>query len=429
MNQPPTDPVEWHERAVIGTTMAMETGPYPAAILALESEHFSVRNHAVIWTAIAELIGRGDPTDAVAVYGVLIKHGHNGHGHLLARLTWEHITTAGVDHHAKQVWEAGQQRLLRSRINDIVERGSGGSFEEISTGVLDAVRNAERFCDNRGLVHVRQPMAEALTRLEKVATDPDALRCCRTGLADVDDQLTIENGSLTIVAGRPSMGKTAFAVGIARECSRDLTKGSVAIFSLEMSAVSLAIRLLAREARVPVKMLTNPRRQPQIAAALDRLSKSGLYLDDRGAIGPDEMSSTLARLGRVRLVVVDYLQLTRTSNAIDRHDLKIGAVTKGMKAIAKAHNCAVILLSQLNRRVEDRKPPRPLLSDLRDSGSIEEDADNVIMLYRGEYYDKTTSKPGVAEVMIVKQRGGPTADVEVAWMPEIQTFADLSRRD
>ncbi len=421
------EPVAWHERSTIGGVIAHKNGGYPSEVLSLEPEHFTEQRHAHIWTAVAELIGSGEPTDAASVYEKLVGYGHPGLGSYLVELGMNFPLTANLDHHAKKVWGAGQQRLLKSRIDEIVKRSNGESFEDVAGGVLDAVRATERICEGRGLVHMQEPLREALSRLEKQATDPDSLRCCSTGLRDLDEKLTLEEGAMTIVAGRPGMGKTAFAAGIARDCARDITKGAVAMFSLEMSAVALVLRLMSREARVESKRLTDPRKQAQVAAAINRLWGAGLYFDDRGSIGPEEIHSALSRIDGVRLVVVDYLQLAKLDKKLERQDLRIGAVTKGLKRVAKAFSCHVLALSQLNRAVESRNPSRPQMSDLRDSGNIEEDADNVLFLYRDEYYEPETQDKGVAEVIIAKQRNGPQGVVRLAWMPQFQTFADLAK--
>jgi replicative DNA helicase len=425
--KPDRAPLEWHEEAVIGGVLNWPEDGFPSVVRMLEPEHFEHGSNPVIWTAIAELMGKGDPIDPVSVYGKLVDHGHKGHGHYLVTASGSALT-ANTEYHAKIVWESGQQRMLKRRIDDIVDRSSGGSFDEVAGGVLDAVRSVERVCGSSGPVHIREPLRDAMSRLEKLSIDPDAFRVCGTGLSDLDDQLLMEAGAVTVVAARPGMGKTALAAGMARECARDITRGSVCMFSLEMSAVSLVVRLVSRESRVETKALTDTRHQPAVSAAVDRLWRSGLYFDDRANISTTEMSQALKQLGKVRLVVVDYLQLAKMDGDGDRHDIRIGQVMKGLKAISKENACHVIVLSQLNRNVEKRNPPIPQISDLRDSGNIEEDADNILFIYRNDYYpNPDPNRRGVADVIIAKQRNGPQGTVELTWIPTTQTFANLSR--
>jgi replicative DNA helicase len=424
------DAAHWHEQAVIGGTMEWslaKSEPLPNEVLTLEPEHFGDQRHGIIWMAIAELIGAGDPCDEVAVFGKLYQHGHQGYGAYLAQLGYEHALCANLSYHAEKVWELGQQRLLKSRVQDIVDR-SDGSYEDVAGAVADAAQSVQRMCSPGGLAHIREPLRQAVVRMEALSKNPDAMRCCKTGLDDFDAMLALEHKALSIIAGRPSMGKTAFAGGIAREIARDVTGGVVALFSLEMAAVQIIMRLIQREARVGKDGFANPRKQPTIANAVGRLWNACLYVDDRPGLSVSQMEAELKRVAPVRLILVDYLTLIKFDSGLDRHDLRVGEAVKGLKNLAKEFNCHTIALSQLNRKVEERSDKRPTMSDLRDSGAIEEHADNIVFLYRDEYYNPQSESRGHAEAIIAKQRNGKTGTVRLAFMPDFQLFAGLSRR-
>ena len=421
---------KWHEESVVGGVMVWsedERGPWPTEILALEPEHFDDCKLAKIWWAVAELIGGGHGCDLPAVAAKVEEHGHKGMASLLAELN-NHGLACNLGHHAACVWDAGQSRLLKARLKDAVERSDGG-IEDVAAGVADALRGAQRICGaSGGLIHVREPLREALARIEMLSKNPDAMRFVKTGLKDLDRVLVLEESALTVVAGRPGMGKTAFAGLVARSASKNITKGSTCVFSLEMSAVAVVTRLIQGESKISKTDLGNPAVMPEMMSGINRLHGSDLYFDDRAGLTPTEMIEALRRQGRVRLVIVDYLQLAKTDASIERQDLRVGAITKALKGIAKTFRCHVLALAQLNRGVESRKPPVPMMSDLRDSGAIEEDADNVVFLYREDYYDKRTDRKGEADIIISKQRNGATDTVRAAWLPQYQIFADLDNR-
>jgi replicative DNA helicase len=222
------------------------------------------------------------------------------------------------------------------------------------------------------------------------------------------------------------MGKSALAGNIAAECAKDVTKGATCLFSLEMSAVSLVRRLVAARSKIPSKRMVARIGDPGLMNAIEKTHHLDLWVDDRSGIGPAQIRQALLRLPKVRLVIVDYLQLVATDASIERHDLRLGAITKGLKSIAKDFNCHVIALSQLNRRVEERRPPVPMVSDLRDSGNLEEDADNVWMLYRAGYYDQGADSTE-ADLIIGKARNGPTGTIRIGWNKDRQQFYGVAR--
>jgi replicative DNA helicase len=414
------NPLEWHERATIGGALNLDEGQPPVEILALEPEHFEDRRHSIIWTAVCELLGGGHPVDQITIAAKLAEHGHKGLLALIAELAFTHCTNVNLGYHARQVWDAGQHRILRSRIDDVVERSDGDSFDEVKSGVLDAVKSIERLSDGRGLVHVREPLRKALSALADQYENPDADLMGKTGLKDLDHLIRMKSGELSVIAARPSIGKSALAASIARDCARDPSR-KVCLFSLEMDALSLIIRLLQREAKTTAERLPELAHIGELIHPAERIGQANIYIDDRAAVSVDDIRAALKTISNPALVIVDYIQIAKLDQKLERQDIRIGAVTSGLKALAKEFACHVMALSQLSREAE-RGDGRPKLSHLRDSGAIEQDADIVLMLHRP---DDTVTAP--TEIIVRKNRNGPTGTVSVAWFPEFQTFADLAR--
>ena len=415
------------EEFVIGGVMICHaTGePVPPEVALIEPEFFGSADHAMIWMAIQEVVSKGAPADVVAVMRQVCEWKRDDLWKLVSRLDEEGAFPCNLRHWLKPLLEDGQKRMLRQRVAEAVDRAaSGESFDSIASGVQDAIKSVERASVTAGIQHVGKALIRTIEEVFNRAANPDGSRLVKTGLKDLDEAVELRAGQLTIIAGRPSMGKSALAGNIAAYCAKDSEKGCVALFSLEMSAESLIMRLMSREAKVSERAVSDLilEGRTELAAKIHKLD---LHIDDRSGLGIEDMRRGLLSLKKkVRLVVVDYLQLARLDSHLDRHDLRIGAIAKGLKAISKDFGCHVIALSQLNRDVEKRNPPLPHMSDLRDSGNIEEDADNVWLLYRAAYYDKKADE-GVADIIVGKQRSGRTGTVQVAWIPHTQTFADL----
>jgi replicative DNA helicase len=399
----------------------------PPEVLMVEPEHFTCRRNAVIWTTILAMLEERQPHDPVSVFARMSLDGgvEAGLSAYLLDLEDAAVTAVNLGYWARQLADIGERRLLAHRLQSTLAEDCG--TEEVIARVDEAMATSRRARGSAGgLCHVKEPLRGLLAELEAEYANPDGHRIARTGIPDLDDKLELRAGDLTIIAGRPSMGKSALAGNIASECARDVTRGATCLFSLEMSAVSLVRRMVAGRARVPSRQMVHKIGDPVLMDAIDKTHHLDLWIDDRAGIGVSQIRQSLMRLPRVRMVVVDYLQLVATSADIERHDLRVGAITKALKAIAKDLGCHVIALSQLNRRVEERRPPRPQVSDLRDSGNIEEDADNVLMLYRPAYYDARADETE-AEIIIGKQRNGPTGAVTVGWSSDRQMFYSRAR--
>jgi replicative DNA helicase len=274
-------------------------------------------------------------------------------------------------------------------------------------------------------------MMETLNTIDRLHEQKMSVTGVPTGFIDLD-KLTagFQPSDLVIVAGRPSMGKTAFCLNIAEHAALE-TGAGVALFSLEMSKEQLAMRMLCSEARVDLKRVrTGQIRQDEFTAlahAASRLSAAPIYIDDTPALTVLELRAKARRLSRdpnsnLKMIVVDYLQLMRSSEGKDSREQEISEISRSLKALAKELNVPVVALSQLNRQVESRSPPKPRLSDLRESGAIEQDADVIAFIYREEAYDEDTDRKGIAEIIVAKQRNGPIGSVDLAFLREYTRF-------
>ena len=284
---------------------------------------------------------------------------------------------------------------------------------------------------------VREVMFNTFREIEELARNHGEVSGVPTGFIDVDSTLTgLHPGELIIVGARPAMGKTSFAMNIATHAS--VAKGkTVAVFSLEMPREQIVQRLLCGEAKVNMqrvrKGVLEDREWNALARAMGPLAAAPLYLDDTAGLTPTMLRSRCQRLamdlGKLDLILVDYLELMRGDGRSESRQLEVSEISRQLKAIALELKVPVIACAQLSRANKDRLDKRPVLSDLRDSGSIEQDADVVMFLHREEYYNPDTEDKNIAEVIIAKQRSGPLRTVKLAWLGELTTFANLARED
>ena len=276
---------------------------------------------------------------------------------------------------------------------------------------------------------------EAINRIEAASKQSGSVTGIPTGFTDLDYRTAgLQPSDMILVAARPSMGKTAFALNLAAHaaCKKHIT---TAIFSLEMSKVQLMNRFLAMESGVSAQNMRTGNLSDgeweKLVEGAAILGDSGLVIDDTPGISISDMRSKCRKIklehDNLGLIIIDYIQLMTSNSRSESRQQEVSEISRSLKALARGLNVPVIALSQLSRAVEQRPDHRPMLSDLRESGAIEQDADVVMFLYRDEYYKKDTDKPGVAEVIIAKQRNGPTGTVELAWIGDRQRFANLER--
>ena len=343
-------------------------------------------------------------------------------------------TTSNIENYVKIVEEKSTLRNLIRVANDIIKTGYSQTeeldsiIEQSEKGIFDLVQNR----NSKGYASMKEILVDAFDSIEKMYQNKSRLSGIESGFIDLDEKISgLNNSDLIIVAARPAMGKSAFVLNIASFVAMH-DKVPVMIFSLEMSKEQLVKRILSSESEIDSMKLNNANLDSdewlKLGEASGRLSDIPIYIDDTPALSSSEIRAKCrkAKLEKnVGLIIIDYLQLmeSRTNNASRQQE--ISEISRSLKILAKELDVPVIALSQLSRATESRADHRPMLSDLRESGSIEQDADIVMFLHREDYYDKETEKKNIAEVIIAKNRNGETGTVELAWMGKYTKFANL----
>lgn len=400
---------------------------------------FYVDRHSIIFGAILDLYEARQPLDLLTLANKLeeVKELDKiGGSAYLTELIEKVPTSAHVVHYAQIVAHKATLRRLIGAAGQITALG----YDESSQldGLLD---KAEQTLFEVSQKHLKQNfipigsvLAESFDRLDELHKDKNSLRGIPTGFKGLDNVLAgLQKSNLVILAARPSMGKTTLALNIAHHVA--VKEGiPVGVFSLEMSKEELIDRLLAAESGIDSWKLRNGRLEdsdfPKINDAMAVLSEAPFYIDDSSMANVMEMRTKARRLQSqhdLGLIVVDYLQLMSGRGGQDNRVQEISEISRGLKALARELNVPVIALSQLSRSVESRSPQIPQLSDLRESGSIEQDADVVMFIYRDDYYNKESEVPGTAQILIKKHRNGPTGEVDLFFHPEKLLFRDVDR--
>ena len=427
------------EQSVIGS-MIMDKNAILTAAELLTKEDFYYSQYGILFEAITGLYNAGQAVDMVTLHNRLLEMSVPPEissmeyiGDLLAGLP----TSAHVRDYARIV---AQKSLLRRliRANDgITERcyQDSDSVEDILEDTEKTIFSLLQSRTGSDVVPIRQIVVSALERIEKASQSTGNVTGIATGFADLDYKLSgLQPSDLVLVAARPSMGKTAFVLNIAEHIAfRD--KKAVALFSLEMSKEQLVNRLFAMESRVDAQNIRSGNLSDNdwenLIESAGIIGNSNLIIDDTPGISLSELRSKCRKFKLehdIQLVIIDYLQLmSGGSRRNDSRQQEISEISRGLKLIARELNVPVIALSQLSRAVEQRENKKPILSDLRESGAIEQDADVVMFLYRDEYYHEDSTKKGIAEVIIAKQRNGPIGTVELVWLANYTKFVNLER--
>ena len=408
----------------------------------ISANDFYQDRHKVIFKTMEELFHRGEPQDLVTVTNLLNDTSQlesAGGASYLASLTSVVPVTANISSYARII---KQKAILRNLIN--ISSDIANSCFEDQDEIEDLVDRAEQsIFDVAGrktssdFLHLKEIIPGCFEKVEELYKRKELITGVPTGYFELD-KLTagLQQSDLIVLAGRPSMGKTAFALNIAQHAAL-IEKIGVAVFSLEMSKEQLAMRLLSSVGHIDSQRIRTGRLQsedwPHLTRAVGMLSEAPIHIDDTPALSVLEMRSKVRRLASqhdIGLVLVDYLQLMRGRNAENRTQ-EISDISRSLKALAKEHNVPVLALSQLNRGLESRTDKRPMMSDLRESGAIEQDADVICFIYRDEVYDKTEDNPnkGIAEIIIGKQRNGPTGLTRLFFKKEYTMFENLSNYD
>lgn len=430
------------EQAVIGS-MLINNDAIPEVVEMLAGSDFYQKRFALMFEAVSALYNAKQPVDAVTLQQELLKMNapdEISSQHYITEVALSVPSSVSVKSYAKIVKD---KALLRKVINANQEIQNECYNEDKSVGaILDLTeKQMLEIIQSRGVenfVPISDVVSKVLESIEKASHLSGNVTGIPTGFIDLDYRTAgLQPSDLILLAARPSMGKTALALNIAEHVAFH-EKKCVAIFSLEMSKEQLVKRLLSLESRVDAQKLRTGDLQDsdwvQLIEGAATVSSSNLIIDDTPAITISEMKSKCRKYkqeNNLQMIMVDYLQLMEADsdkkNAAASQQQKISDISRALKAIARELNVPLIALSQLNRSVEQREDKRPMLSDLRDSGAIEQDADIVMFIYRDDYYHKDSPNKGVSEIIIAKQRNGPVGTVNLAWLPEYTKFANYEK--
>lgn len=426
------------EMATLGA-MLLNERIIPEILEITDASFFYKKSHRIIFETIIELYDSRDKVDILTVSERLRKKGaleEVGGTTELTTLVDFVPSSANAAHYARIVKEKGVLRALIESASEIISLGYKGQ-EDVSSLLDKAERLIFEISDRRvegGYVHIKDIIKDGIELIESLYHRKSHITGIPTGFKDIDLKTAgFQKGDLIIVAGRPSMGKSAFVTSISGHVAID-KKIPVAVFSLEMSKEQLMQRFLCAEAKVEVNRVRtgflSPSEWPTLTSAAGRLSEAPIYIDDTPAMNIFEIRAKARRLKAhcgIQLILVDYLQLIRGADRAESRQQEISKISQGLKALAKELKVPLIAVSQLSRAVESREGHRPKLSDLRESGAIEQDADLVALLFRQEYYSPSEENKGIAEVIIAKQRNGPVGTVSLAFLKEYMRFADLAK--
>ena len=427
------------EQTVLGALL-LDPESLSVAMNYIKPESFYVSKHRDLFAIIIRLFSLGVNADIITVINEAVKDGifesSTAGKEYLAAVMEGVPTTKNIESYCKIVEEKYYTRSLITSAKEIIEAASAG--QETAQQLLDFAE--QKIYDIRkgksvdGLVKIDEVVLEAYDELgRKSGPDKELYVGAKSGFADLDHVITgLSRSDLIIVAARPAMGKSVFALNLAANFARHNKDSEAVIFSLEMSKEQNVTRMLSSESFVELDYLMKGNisgdQWTKLAKGAESLSGMNIYLDDTAGITVPQMKAKLRRLKRPGLVIIDYLQLMNSSRRIENRVNEISEITRQLKLMAKELDIPVITLSQLSRAVESRTDKRPMLSDLRESGSIEQDADIVMFLYRDAYYNKDTPDPTIAECIVAKNRHGETGTVNLRFSGQYQLFTGVSRQ-
>ena len=428
------------EKSVLGA-MLINDEAIGYALEILDESWFYEDSHCKIFASILSLYNDRKNVDLITLTDKLKNEGHLdavGGVTYISQVIDMVPTAANVEHYANIVKEKGILRLLIKNATNIVN-----DCFEAKGNVGEVVDDAERLIfeisdikHKQKSFHIKELVKESIEKIDSLYQRKEHVTGIAAGFADLDRMTSgFQNADLIIIAGRPSMGKSALASSIIEHVGIGQKK-SVAFFSLEMSKEQLVQRMLCSQARVDAHKVRSgflsPSDWPKLTSAAGKLSASSVFIDDTPAISVLELRAKARRLksqSDIQMIVLDYLQLMRGSARSDSRQQEISEISRSVKALARELSLPIIALSQLSRAVESRQDHRPQLSDLRESGAIEQDADLVILLMREEYYNSTEENRGVAEAIIAKQRNGPVGTIKLSFIKEYMRFENLAHVD
>ncbi|KKE78297.1 MULTISPECIES: replicative DNA helicase [Bacillaceae] len=428
------------EQSVIGAVF-LEPEAFSTASEKLVPEDFYRAAHQRIFAAMMKLADRGEPIDVITVTSYLNdakQLDEVGGVVYLTQLAESVPTAANIEYYCKIVEEKALLRRLIRTATDIVT----SSFEK-EDDVADVLNDAEKGIlevssrkNSGAFKSIKDVLIDVYDNIERLHQQNGDVTGIPTGFRDLDKITSgFQRNDLIIIAARPSVGKTAFALNVAQSVAVN-TDENVAIFSLEMGADQLVQRMLCAEGNIDAQRLRNGQLEAEdwtkLTMAMGSLSNAGIYIDDSPGIRVSEIRSKCRRLKQehgLGMILIDYLQLIQGSgNSGENRQQEVSEISRSLKGLARELDVPLIALSQLSRGVESRQDKRPMMSDLRESGSIEQDADIVGFLYRDDYYDKESEKQNIIEIILAKQRNGPVGTVELAFVKEYNKFVDLDHR-
>ncbi|MBQ4600798.1 MAG: replicative DNA helicase [Oscillospiraceae bacterium] len=422
------------EQSVLGSVL-IDSRCVADIIGVLRPEDFYLEQNREIYETVYTMFNFSQTIDPVTVLDKMRELGyyHDNSRDYIAQLMQVTPTAANAKHYAAIVRDKAMLRGLAEAAGEISESvfaqlGTPAEMLESAEKKIYALRKGER---GDSLEHISAVMLKVFDRLKELSESDSAIPGMSSGLRDLDLRLNgLNNSDLILVAARPAMGKSAFALNLGLNVAKKYNK-TVAVFNLEMSREQLAMRLLSSESFVDSKKIATGKLSEdewtKLALASTALGQTDIRIDDNPSITVADINAKCRRLDNLGLVIIDYLQLMTGSGygkASDNRVNVVSDISRSLKIMAKELNVPVICLSQLNRSVEGRSDKRPLMSDLRESGAIEQDADSVLFLYRDEYYHEDTEDKGIAECIVSKNRHGETGTVKLQWIPQYQTFAD-----
>ena len=429
------------EQSVLGGLMIANESWDHVAEQVSEADFYRA-DHRLIFAQMARLVERDEPLDAVTLAEALANAGEldrAGGIAYLAELANNTPSAANIRAYAKAVRERSTMRSLINTASQIMDAGfnpEGRNSEELLDEAERAIMQiGEERPKTGGPEPVNPLLKKAVDRIDELFNSDSALTGLSTGYRDLDEKTAgLQRSDLIIVAGRPSMGKTSFAMNLAEHAALH-GQAPVVVFSMEMPADSLILRMLSSIGRINQSKIRTGKLEeadwPKLSAAVSKLKDRPLLIDDTPALSPTEIRSRVRRIARehdgsIGMIMVDYLQLMRVTGHQEGRVAEISEISRSLKAIAREFDCPVIALSQLNRTLEQRPNKRPVNSDLRESGAIEQDADVILFIYRDEVYNEDSPDKGVAEIIIGKQRNGPIGTVRLAFVGEYTRFENLS---
>ena len=403
----------------------------------LSVNDFYNQEHRKIYSCIISLVDDNTPFDIVTINEKVNTSNDKSFSTYLSEIINQTPSAANIKAYANIVREQSILRQLINVSNVLIEKSRDGAID--SKALLDEAEqkifniSEESLKVNNGFQNINQLVKESLEQIEERAENGESVTGVATGFSEFDDKTTgLQGGDLIIVAGRPSMGKTSFAMNLSEYASLK-SDAVTAIFSMEMSGTQLSTRLISSMGRINQQKIRTGKLTdddwPRLTNAVALLSKANIFIDDTPALTPTDIRARARRLKREKgldLIVIDYMQLMQLTNSSENRATELSEISRSLKALARELDVPVVALSQLNRSLENRTDKRPIMSDLRESGAIEQDADLIAFIYRDEVYNEDSTDKGKAEIIVAKQRNGPIFKTTLTFLGECTRFENYT---